>query len=52
MYWRSQFKAPLEDAVKGNHPVVATPTEFCYLDNYQAFPPKEPLAIGGYLTLD
>jgi hexosaminidase len=52
MYWRSEFTAPLEDAVKGNHPVVATPTEFCYLDYYQAFPPKEPHAIGGYLTLD
>jgi hexosaminidase len=52
MYWRSKFTSPLEEAVKGNHPVVATPTEFCYLDHYQAFPPKEPHAIGGYLTLD
>ena len=52
MFWRSGNTAPLEDAVKGNHPVVATPTEFCYLDYYQAFPPKEPLSMGGYLTLD
>jgi len=52
MYWRSEFTAPLEDAVKGNHPVVATPTEYCYLDYYQAFPPKEPHSIGGYLALD
>ena len=52
MYWRSDRKEPLEDAVRGNHPVVVTPKEFCYLDYYQAFPPKEQLAIGGYLTLD
>lgn len=52
MYWRSEEEGPLEDAVKGNHSVVVTPTEFCYFDYYQAFPPKEPLSIGGYLTLD
>ena len=52
MYWRSDHKQPLEDAVRGNHPVVVTPQEFCYFDYYQAFPPKEKLAIGGYLALD
>jgi len=52
MYWRSDHKEPLEDAVRGYHPVVVTPQEFCYFDYYQAFPPKEKLAIGGYLTLD
>jgi hexosaminidase len=52
MYWRSDHPEPLVEAVKGNHPVVVTPTEFCYFDYYQALPSKEPLAIGGYLTLD
>ncbi len=52
MYWRSDHKEPLEDAVRGNHPVVVTPQEYCYFDYYQVFPPKEKLAIGGYLTLD
>lgn len=51
MYWRSEHTGPFVDAVKGNHPVIATPTEFCYFDYYQALPSKEPLAIGGYLTL-
>ena len=52
MYWRSKEKSPLEDAVKGNHLVIVTPTEFCYLNFYQAFPLKEPLSMDGYLTLD
>lgn len=52
MYWRSAQKSPLEEAVRGNHPVIVCPQEFCYFDYYQAFPPKEKLAIGGYLTLD
>ena len=40
------------DAAKQKHNVVMTPTGTCYLDYYQGNPATEPLAIGGYLTLD
>lgn len=39
-------------AAKQHHPVVMTPTAFCYLDYYQSGHPDEPLAIGGYLPLE
>lgn len=39
-------------AVKQGHPVVMTPTGYCYLDYYQSSHPDEPLAIGGYLPLE
>ena len=39
-------------AAKQHHPVVMTPTAFCYLDYYQSGHPDEPLAIGGFLPLE
>lgn len=38
-------------AAKSRHHVVMTPTDFCYLDYYQADPQNEPTAIGGYVPL-
>lgn len=39
-------------AAKLKHPVVMTPTSYCYFDYYQSGHPSEPLAIGGYLPLE
>jgi hexosaminidase len=39
-------------AAKQNHDVVMTPGSHCYLDYYQAEPETEPLAIGGFVTLE
>jgi len=39
-------------AAKAGHPVVMTPTAYCYIDYYQAKPETQPLAIGGYLPLE
>lgn len=39
-------------AAKLQHDVIMTPTDFCYFDYYQGDPATEPLAIGGYLTLE
>lgn len=39
-------------AAKAGHPVVMTPTSYCYIDYYQGSPESEPLAIGGYLPLE
>ncbi len=39
-------------AAKQNHDVVMTPGAFCYFDHYQADPKTEPLAIGGFTTLE
>ena len=39
-------------AAKQHHDVVMTPGAYVYLDHYQADPGKEPLAIGGYTTLE
>ena len=39
-------------AAKAGHPVVMTPTAYCYIDYYQGSPESEPLAIGGYLPLE
>lgn len=39
-------------AAKQGHPVVMTPTSFCYFDYYQSGHPDEPLAIGGFLPLE
>jgi hexosaminidase len=39
-------------AAKAGHPVVMTPTSFCYFDYYQGNPEMEPLAIGGFLPLE
>jgi hexosaminidase len=39
-------------AAKQNHDVVMTPGSHCYFDYYQAEPETEPLAIGGFVTLE
>ncbi len=40
------------EAARQNHDVVMTPGRFCYFDHYQGNPKFEPLAIGGYTTVD
>jgi len=39
-------------AAKQHHDVVMTPGAYLYLDHYQGDPSQEPLAIGGYTTLE
>ena len=39
-------------AAKLGHDVIMTPGTYCYLDHYQADKTKEPLAIGGFTTLE
>ncbi len=50
MSWRG-IKGGIE-AAKQKHNVIMTPNSHFYLDHYQNNPEKEPLAIGGFLTLD
>ncbi|MCF6133299.1 beta-N-acetylhexosaminidase [Flavobacterium wongokense] len=38
-------------AAKENHYVVMTPGDYCYFDHYQGDAKTEPLAIGGFTTL-
>jgi hexosaminidase len=38
-------------AAKAGHPVVMTPTSFCYFDYYQGDAAGEPLSIGGFVPL-
>lgn len=40
------------EAAKEKHPVIMTPTSYCYFDYYQSEDPDEPLAIGGFLPLE
>ena len=39
-------------AAKQKHNVVMTPGGYCYFDHYQGNPQNEPLAIGGYTTVE
>lgn len=39
-------------AAKEKHYVVMTPDSHCYFDHYQADPSNEPIAIGGYTTVE
>jgi hexosaminidase len=39
-------------AAKLKHNVVMCPGSYCYFDHYQSTPKNEPLAIGGYTTID
>jgi hexosaminidase len=40
------------EAARLHHPVIMTPTDFCYIDYYQVQKTwNEPLAIGGYVPL-
>ncbi len=50
MSWRGE--AGGIEAAKQNHNVIMTPNKYVYLDYYQAEPENEPLAIGGFLTLE
>lgn len=49
MSWRGMEGG--QAAAEQGHPVIMTPTGFCYFDYYQSAHPDEPLAIGGYLPL-
>lgn len=50
MSWRGE-KGGIEAATHG-HDVVMTPGNWCYLDHYQGSKEVEPVAIGGYTTLE
>jgi hexosaminidase len=39
-------------AAKQKHYVVMSPGSHCYFDHYQADPKNEPIAIGGYTTVE
>ncbi|HTK82534.1 MAG TPA: beta-N-acetylhexosaminidase, partial [Bacteroidota bacterium] len=39
-------------AAKQHHNVVMTPGDYCYFDHYQGNPKYQPLAIGGYTTVE
>ncbi len=39
-------------AAKDNHDVVMSPGSHCYFDHYQGDPKNEPIAIGGYTTVE
>lgn len=40
------------EAARQHHDVIMTPGSHCYFDHYQADPAHEPLAIGGFTTLN
>jgi hexosaminidase len=40
------------DAARQKHNVVMTPGGYCYFDYYQGNPKFEPIAIGGYTTVE
>jgi hexosaminidase len=50
MSWRGE--AGGIEAAKQGHDVIMTPNSHMYIDHYQGKPSMEPLAIGGYLTLE
>ena len=50
MSWRG-IQGGIE-AARQQHNVIMTPGSHCYLDHYQANPDTEPLAIGGFTTLE
>lgn len=39
-------------AVKAGNQAIMTPGKYCYLDAFQDAPNTQPMAIGGYLTLE
>ena len=39
-------------AARQGHDAIMTPGGFCYLDHYQADPKTQPIAIGGFTTLE
>jgi len=50
MSWRGESGGIT--AAKMKHPVIMSPGSHCYFDHYQASPEKEPLAIGGFTSLE
>ena len=50
MSWRGTDGAV--EAAKQHHNVIMTPTSHCYFDYYQSDNADEPLAIGGFLSLE
>lgn len=50
MSWRGE-KGGITAAEMG-HDVIMTPGGYCYFDSYQADPSTQPIAIGGYLTVE
>lgn len=50
MSWRG-IEGGLE-AARQNHDVIMTPGTHCYFDHYQSESPDEPVAIGGYTTVE
>jgi len=50
MSWRGE-EGGIDAAMQG-HDVVMTPGDWVYLDHYQGSPKVEPVAIGGYTTLE
>lgn len=50
MSWRGTEGAV--EAAKQHHNVIMTPTSHCYFDYYQSDNADEPLAIGGFLSLE
>ena len=50
MVWRKENIAQL--ALERGHKVIMSPQNYCYFDFYQAYPPDEPMAIGGYIPLE
>jgi hexosaminidase len=50
MSWRGT-EGGIEAARQG-HDVIMTPGGFCYFDHYQGDPRYEPLAIGGYTSIE
>ena len=50
MSWRGEQGGI--DAAKQGHNVIMTPGSHCYFDHYQSLDPGEPIAIGGYTSLE
>lgn len=50
MSWRGEQGGI--DAANQSHDVIMTPGDWVYLDHYQGNPKIEPVAIGGYTTLE
>lgn len=50
MSWRGE-EGGIKAAKAGNNAIM-TPGKYCYLDAYQDAPNTQPMAIGGYLTLE
>ena len=49
MSWRGEEGIK---AVKAGNQAIMTPGKYCYLDAFQDAPNTQPMAIGGYLTLE